>query len=88
MSRIIELPDELYQDLEKVAQDRGLTPAGWIAATLPCRSGSSKDQLLSDLLHGLIGAIDSTTEPPLGHARTPFGELISKKFKRQGLRIP
>jgi len=88
MSRIIELPDELYRDLEKVARERGLTPADWIAATLPGRSGSINEQPLSELLQGLIGAVDSTKEPRSGRAGTPFSELIARKFERQGLRRP
>ena len=62
MSRIIELPDELYRDLERVARERGLTPVDWIATTLPGGSSVIGQQPLSELLHGLIGAVDSTKE--------------------------
>lgn len=34
MSRALEIPDELYDDLEEVATVQGTTPAGWIAAHL------------------------------------------------------
>ena len=86
MGRNIELPDELSQSLERVARERGLTPADWIASTLPGGSGSIGEQTLSELLQGLIGAVDSTREPRSGHPRTPFSELIARKFDRQGLR--
>jgi hypothetical protein len=86
MSRIIELPDELFRDLERVAQERGLTPADWIATTLPGASGAVEYQPLAELLQGLIGAVDSTKEPRSGQARTAFGELIAKKLEKQGLR--
>ena len=86
MSRIIELPDELYQDLERGAREQGLTPAGWIATTRPGGAGSIDQRPLPDVLHGLIGAVDSTKEPRTGQARTPFGELIARKFEKQGLR--
>jgi hypothetical protein len=86
MSRTVELPDELYQDLERVARERGLTPADWIATTLPGGAGSVAEQPLSELLQGLIGAVDSTEEPRSGHASTPFGELIARKLEGQGLR--
>jgi hypothetical protein len=86
MSRIVELPDELYRDLERVAQERGLTSADWIATTLPGRSGAIDQQPLSELLQGLIGAVNSTKERRSSQARTPFGELIARKFKREGLR--
>jgi len=86
MSRTIELPDEPYRDLERVARERGLTPADWIATILPGCSGSTESQPLSELLHGLIGAVDSTREPNSDQAGTPFGESIAKKFERHGLR--
>jgi len=86
MSRIVELPDELYRDLERVARERGLTPADWTATALPSRSGAVDQQPLSELLQGLLGAADSTKERRSSQARTPFGELIARKFKRQGLR--
>lgn len=86
MSRTIELPDELYRDLERVARERGLTPADWIATTLLGGSGSIEQQPLSELLEELIGAVDSTKEPRSGPARPAFSELIARKFERQGLR--
>ena len=54
MSMTIELPDELYQDLEREWRESE-------------------------------AAVDSTEESRSGHARTPFGELIARKFERQGL---
>jgi hypothetical protein len=86
MSRIIELPDELYRDLKRVARERGLTPVDWIATTLPGGSGAIEQQPLYELLHGLIGAVDSSKGRSSGPVRTPFGELIARKFERQGLR--
>ena len=86
MDRAIELPEELYCDLERVARERGLTPADWIATALRDHSGRVESRPLSELLQGLIGAVDSTKEPRSGQARTPFGELIARKFERQGLR--
>jgi hypothetical protein len=86
MSKIIELPDDLYRDIEKVAREQGLTPADWIAATIPSRSVD--EQPLSELLKGLVGAVDSTNEARSGQARTPLGELIARKLERQGLRRP
>lgn len=85
MSGTIELPDQLYSDLERVARESGLTPADWIAVTLPEGGGAVEQQPLSELLQGLIGAVDSTTERRSGTARTPFGELIARKFERQGM---
>ncbi len=88
MSRNIELPDDLYRDLEKVAQEQGLSVAGWIAATIPGCPGPIADQTVSELLQGLIGAVDSTKEPRSHPTRTGFAELIARKFERQGLKRP
>jgi hypothetical protein len=86
MSKTIELPDDLYRDLSQVARERGISPADWIAAALPKRTDSLEERPLSELLHGFIGVVDSTEEPRIGHARTPFGERIAEKLERQGLR--
>jgi hypothetical protein len=86
MSRTVELPDDLYRDLERVARERGLTPADWIATTLPGGAGSAAEHPLAELLQGLIGAVDSTEEPRSGQSRTSFGELIARKLEGQGLR--
>jgi hypothetical protein len=88
MSRTIELPDELYGDLEKAARERGLTPAAWIAITLRGDSGLTDNRPLAELLQGLIGAVDSTNEARREKSRTPFGELIARKLERQGLHRP
>ena len=79
------MPDELYRDLERVARERGLTPADWIATTLPGGSGSIGQKPLSVSLQGLIGIVDSANEPQ-SRARTSYGERIARKFERQGLR--
>jgi hypothetical protein len=86
MSRVVELPDELYRDLEHVAREHGLTPADWIAATLARRPDAMKRQSLSELLQGLIGTVDSTRERRGGSARTAYSELIARKLEGQGLR--
>ena len=86
MSRILELPDELYRDLERVARERGVTPVDWIAGALPGNSDPIAQQTLTELLRGLIGSVDSTKDVRSGQPRTPFSELIASKFERQGLR--
>ena len=58
MGRIMELPDERHRDLERVARERGFTPAGWIATTLSSEPDAAAEQPLPDLLRELIGAVD------------------------------
>ena len=65
MSRILELPDELYRDLERAARERGFTPADWIASTLQGGPDSVRQEPLSELLQGLIGMVDSAKVPSI-----------------------
>ena len=39
VSKTIELPDDVYRDLEKIAQEHGLNVAAYIAKVLPGRTG-------------------------------------------------
>jgi hypothetical protein len=87
VSRSIELPDRLYQDLEREAQERGLSVADWIAAHVACASSTAGGPLLN-LFDGLLGAVDSTREPRNSTARTPFSDMMARKFEKQGLRRP
>jgi hypothetical protein len=43
---------------------------------------------LSEALEGIVGAVDSTDGSQHGHSTTPFAEIISEKFRKQGLKIP
>jgi hypothetical protein len=87
MSRTLELPDELYRELEKVALEHSLTVVDWIAATLP-EPSSTGGHSLPELLQGLIGAVDSTEGTRNDVSRTSFGDLIARKLEKQGLRRP
>jgi len=86
MSRTIELPDELYRNLERMAQENGLTPEGWIAATLAANSGPTENAPLSESLQDLLGVVDSAEEPR--GRRTLLGEMVAAKLESQGLRRP
>jgi hypothetical protein len=88
MSKTIELPDEVFKDLQKVARERGLSPADWIAATLPGGSGSIEERSLSELLQGLIAAIDSTKGPQVVRIapEAPSGQTARPSAPRGDLR--
>ena len=66
MGRALEIPDELYDDLEEIATTQGTTPAGWIAAHLQRdREASARDleassqQTLAQRFAGRIGRFRS-----------------------------
>jgi hypothetical protein len=88
MSQKLELPDEVYNALERVAQESGMSPDEWIASQLRCQNVSAKDRPLSELLDGLVGVIDSAAEPHSGYGRSNFGSALAAKFEKQGLRRP
>ena len=62
MSRTLELPDELYERIERVAGETGATPVEWLDGLVPKVNGhrNQMSQSLYDRMKGHIGkfAID------------------------------
>ncbi len=83
MSRIIELPDDVYESLERVAREKGFTPVDWIANAVPPLTA---ERPLAGLLEELAGTVNSAEVPADERRRTAFSELLTRKFQRQGLR--
>jgi hypothetical protein len=51
--------------------------------------GSIEERPLSELLEGLIGVIDSSEDSPaFPRKRSAYGESITEKFRKQGLKLP
>ncbi len=96
MTHQLELPDEVYQKLELLAKEQGVTPAEWIAARLSHHHGndaeagqdSPEEQPLSETLRGYIGVIDSSKELYSDDERTPLGDLVAEKLTSQGIKAP
>jgi hypothetical protein len=81
----ITLPEETYQRLLAIAQEKGITPEHWIHSQLP----APELHPLTTLLSGFIGAIDSKAEPPVHPPKkTAFGEAIAAKLATQGIHRP
>jgi hypothetical protein len=87
MSRTLELPDDVYSALERAALEEGLSPGEWVAAQLPGRQASADGRSLSEILQDVVGAIDSTADHLPAH-RSAYGDALSAKFEKQGLRRP
>jgi hypothetical protein len=87
MSRTLEIPDELYERLEKAAAEIGKTPQEWLDAYLPSledlepppAEGTLYDQV-KDLI-GCVnsGGIENMPEDP----NDPLFNILLKK-KREG----
>lgn len=88
MSRTIELPDEVYRDLETVAVERGISIADCISEFLPKHSEPVSGQNLLDLLGDAVGSVESSAVPENDRVHTPYSDLLAEKFRKQGLRIP
>jgi hypothetical protein len=86
MSQKLELPDEVYNALERVAKESGPSLDEWIASQPRCRDVFTKDRPLSELLDGLNGVIDSTVEPISIYGQNDFRCALLAKFEKQGLR--
>jgi hypothetical protein len=62
MTKTLQLPDPLYDALERAAEASGTTPAGWIAARLPRphdEGAATEARTLADLLAGRVGRVRS-----------------------------
>lgn len=82
----ISLPEDVYCHLLAVAETEGVTPADWIAAHLS--SDVDQQKPLAALLSDLVGSINSQTETPSSYEKTVFGEAITSKLAKQGIRRP
>ncbi|WP_204102981.1 MULTISPECIES: hypothetical protein [Spirulina sp. CCY15215] len=80
----IALTEEVYEMLLAVAREQGLTPANWIAVQLPVKP--LEKQPLPEGIEDLIGAINSQAKPYHQFPKTEFGEQITAKLAKQGLR--
>src|SRR5688572_12010226 len=89
MTHQVELPDHVYQIAQQAAEREGITPEEWIAATLS-RAGAPvpadeipSERPLSEVLQGLVGVVDSSTDPHHERRRTAVGDIIAEKFRKQ-----
>ena len=62
MSRVVELPDQVYDALTNAAVADGTTPASWIAARLSTADLSTSDWLDHDFLKVYAHAADATPD--------------------------
>jgi hypothetical protein len=85
MARTLELPDDLYTKLEEAAETEGVSPAQWIGARLPNAFERKPNR---EILDRYIGAFDSSMQTPDPKYRTPFGDIVAEKLRKQGLEIP
>jgi hypothetical protein len=88
MSRTLELPDELYERLEKAAANDQTTPVGWLEQHVPKRNGqappSEVKKTLRERLHGIIGSVASQADQRLSeNTGEKFADYLEQK-RREG----
>lgn len=85
MSRMLEVPDSLYHDLEEAASASGTTPVGWLAANVPKAEtdpAAGAPRSLADMMEGLIGTFESATDENLsGNHSEIFAEILQQKHR-------
>jgi hypothetical protein len=86
MSQALELPDTLYDALEKAAAASGTTPQGWIAARLPLPPPANGDEAksLGERLAPHVGRIHSGGKDHLSeNCGEKFADYLEQK-RREG----
>jgi hypothetical protein len=79
MSRMLELPDSIYQALLEAACASGVTPASWIASRLPRSSGLASS--VAERESALARVLQHTVS--LGHATGTDNEQIDADLARE-----
>lgn len=91
MTHHVPFPDSVYQIAERAAKREGLSPEEWIVATVSRAAAPvpadevQGESPLSEVLQGLVGVVDSRTDPRPEPRRTAVGDLIAEKFRKQGV---
>lgn len=91
MSQQLALSDDTFEELQAVAEAKGLSPEEWIAAKVkeerPTKESDGRP--LSEVLAGLVGVIDSSSSefPHSGYPDTEFTRGLVEKYERQGLKF-
>ena len=78
MSRIIELPDDVYESLERVAREQGFTPVDWIANAVP---PLTTKRPLVEVLKGLTGTVNSAEVPAGERRNTPRASNVVNRTR-------
>ena len=84
----IELPEETFLALLRIAELKGMTPADWIASQIPATLRERDERPLSDVIDEIIGTVDSSIESRPQGPFSSVSDLIAEKFRKQGLIIP
>ena len=93
MSRMLELPDSVYDALREAAAARGISPATWISAHLsgdaasePSGENAQSPQTLADLFAGRVGRIGSGGQERLSESTgDKFAEHLEAKRRANHL---
>lgn len=89
MTHHVELPDDVYRELAREAQEQGVTLAQWIAARLSRNEERQpEDRPLREVLRGLVGSFDSSKEQFSDQPVSAMAEMVADKLQKQGIEAP
>jgi hypothetical protein len=80
MSRVLELPEPVYEALEQVARASGVSPADWVARQLPSVQPAATPEERQAALERLLRHTVS-----LGHPTGVDNESIDADLAREGV---
>ena len=97
MSQVIELNDEVFSKVKATAKTAGVSTEVWIESVIESRLSDlanadlifevSDDVTLNESIKDFIGAADRIPKPLLPRKRTQFGEILTNKYRKQGLKL-
>jgi hypothetical protein len=96
MAHQVQLPDHVYQIIQREAEKEGLTPAEWIAAAVaraatpisPDQATAAGERPLRDVLEGLVGSFNSSKENYEEREVSPMAEMVAEQLQKQGIEAP
>ena len=89
MAQNLQLSDEVYDDLKKLAEASSVTPEEWVRAKVSAEIPKEfKERPLREALEGHVGVLDSSGNPDAQYRKEAFGEIVTKKLEKQGIKKP
>ncbi len=91
MSEAIELSSDVIKIAVNAAEEIGVSPRVWIEREIRHaandRQPRSTPEQRKVAWDDFIGAAARLPEPEKPRKRTPFGEILVKKYRKQGLKL-
>lgn len=88
---MIKIDDDLYRRLEQAVSRTGLSPKDWVELKINELPNESDEDTAEARKRAaweeFIGAGGRLPKPKTKRKRTAFGEMLVKKYRKQGLKL-